>query len=173
MALKDWPETKFALLCISKALPSRSDFSTTSEATDTRGPTGCYCSRAFCVFGVCSGVVHCGHRTVNFYTACCLATTCSRALSSPADCRAAAVSQRSRSVFLLSDMLADRVVKGPPWRPLMSHLHSDRRASGPFIFFLIHSFGSVTGAASKCHAARLWPEDLQNDLRYKPQYRHN
>ncbi len=54
MALKDWPETKFALLCISIALPSRSKNSTTSEATDTRdsqqGVTVKKCSFCFGCF---------------------------------------------------------------------------------------------------------------------------
>lgn len=36
MALLDCPETMFALLCISIALPSGSTNSTTSEATDIR-----------------------------------------------------------------------------------------------------------------------------------------
>lgn len=56
VALKDWPDTKFALLCISIALPSRSSISTTSEATDTRGPTGCYCSDVWFLWVLVSAV---------------------------------------------------------------------------------------------------------------------
>lgn len=80
MAEKDWPETKFALLCISIALPSRSRNSTTSEATDSRdsqqGVTVemCVFVRSFVSFLV-SAVSTVGHRAVNSYTAYCLAKT--------------------------------------------------------------------------------------------------